>query len=106
MSLTYSFEITFHAFMFAMLAAVGIGAVLAVWIMRISDAVTSVVVDVDTGKYDVSMLVEQCKNPCAMCEGDRQVCSECGKPGSICVCPESVLPTPRPCPVCAMSGAT
>jgi CO dehydrogenase/acetyl-CoA synthase alpha subunit len=43
---------------------------------------------------------------CPRCEGDRQVCNECGKPGARCTCPSLALPTPMPCPVCSTPGGT
>jgi hypothetical protein len=39
---------------------------------------------------------------CPRCLGSRQVCNECGLDGSRCVCPDATLPTPMPCPVCAL----
>jgi hypothetical protein len=37
---------------------------------------------------------------CRACKDDGQVCNECEKPGDECKCPDSSLPTPKPCPKC------
>jgi hypothetical protein len=37
---------------------------------------------------------------CYTCDGDKQVCNECHKPGARCKCRKDQLPTPMPCPTC------
>jgi hypothetical protein len=39
-------------------------------------------------------------SPCSHCLGDGQVCNVCERPGGVCRCPESSLPTPMACPDC------
>ena len=38
--------------------------------------------------------------PCVTCWGDKQICNSCLKPGKLCNCPDSWLPTSQPCPEC------
>jgi hypothetical protein len=56
-----SIEVSLLVFILVMLTMVGVGAALAVWVLRPRLWPVRQREDMDTDEYDVSMLIEQCR---------------------------------------------